>query len=164
MMAVSLVGFALAAFLTWAHYFDESALVHSCAIISAHSSIFNCGAVTSSPESVIFHLPVALYGLVYFVVMLGLSQPGTWRSSSFLLAATRIALSVVGMGFVLYLISVEFLEVHAVCLYCSGVHLIQFALFLLVVTGWYDTGYAASVYREDEESTNPHVGKRLLDV
>jgi hypothetical protein len=47
------------------------------------------------------------------------------------------------MGFVLYLVGVEFLVVHHMCIYCTGVHILQFALFLLVTTGWYDTGYVA---------------------
>lgn len=148
--AASLVGLGLAAFLTWGHYFDQKLIRTSCpGGHSGGSGFIDCGAVTSSPESVIFHLPVALYGLCYFLVMLGLSLPVAWRSPSALVARGRLALVLVGMGFVLYLVSVEFLEVHHLCLYCTGVHLMQFVLFLLVVTGWYDTGYAANRY-EDE--------------
>lgn len=167
--AVSLLGLGLAAFLTWAHYFDQAAINRTCPLgTTSHSSLFQCGLVTTSPESVIFHLPVALYGLCYFVVMLVLSLPAAWRSGSELVAKGRVALVVLGMGFVVYLVSVEVLQVHHLCLYCSCVHLLQFALFLLVVTGWYDTGYAAMRYGDDEDDDVVGEGsleeRRLLDA
>jgi uncharacterized membrane protein len=139
---ICLLGLALAAFLTWGHYFDQSAISTSCPLGSNSGGLINCGAVTASPESIIFGIPVALYGLLYFVAMTTMCLPAAWRSTSRLLARARVAMNVVGIGFVLYLVSVEFLEVHHICLYCTGVHVLQFALFLLVVTGWYDTGYA----------------------
>ncbi|MHB8244593.1 MAG: vitamin K epoxide reductase family protein [Acidimicrobiales bacterium] len=142
---VCLLGLGLAGFLTWGHYFDQHAISHSCPL-SQTSSIINCGAVTTSPQSVIFGIPVALYGLMFFVVMLAICLPVAWRSPSLWLARARVALNVVGMGFVLYLIGVEFLELHYICIYCTGVHILQFALFLLVITGWYDTGYAQRQY------------------
>lgn len=156
---VCVAGLGLAAFLTWGHYFDQAAITKSCGAVEV-SSVINCGAVTTSAESVIFGLPVALYGLVYFVVMLGLCVPRAWRSPSRLVALGRVAASVVGMGFVLYLVAVEFLVVHHVCIYCTGVHLLEFALFLLVVTGWYDTGYAAGLYAYDEELDDGYGGGR----
>ena len=50
-------------------------------------------------------------------------------------------MSVGGMGFVIYLISQELLVIKAVCLWCTSIHVIEFLLFLLTITGWYDTGY-----------------------
>lgn len=165
--AVCLVGLGLAAFLTWGHYFDQAAISKSCPLgSSGGTGVIDCGAVTSSPESVIFHLPVALYGLVYFVAMLGLNLPVAWRSTSALVARARLGLVVAGMGFVLYLVAVELLEVHHLCLYCTGTHLMQFVLFLLVVTGWYDTGYAQVLYEPDEEAeiSEQPAARPLLDA
>jgi uncharacterized membrane protein len=144
---VCLVALGLSAFLTWAHYFDQAAITNSCPL-EGHSLI-DCGAVTGSPQSVIFHLPVALYGLVYWIAMLAMCLPVAWRSTSQRLAQLRVASVLAGMGFVLYLVYVEFLEIRKICLYCTGVHILQFSLFLLVVTGWYDTGYAQSLSDED---------------
>lgn len=157
--AACVLALGVSVFLTWGHYFDQKAISDSCAAFvhesAGRSGIFNCDAVTTSSQSIIFGIPVAVYGLVYFLAMLALCLPRAWRSSSLRVAQARLALSVAGMGFVLYLVSVEFLELHHVCLYCSGVHLMQFLVFLLVVTGWYDTGYAAAVSRpgggEDED-------------
>lgn len=140
---VCLAGIGMAGFLTWAHYFDQAAINNSCPL-SAAGGVVNCGAVTTSPESVIFGIPVALYGLVYMVVMLALCLPATWRSPSALVARGRLVLAVAGMGFVLYLVAVELLELHLICLECTSVHVLQFILFILVITGWEDTGYAAT--------------------
>lgn len=149
---VCLAGLGLAAFLTYGHYFDQGAISNSCPLGQSGGAI-DCGAVTTSPESMIFGLPVALYGLVYFVVMLALCLPQAWRSASVWVARARLVLAVVGIGFVVYLVGVELLSVHHICIYCTGVHVLQFALFLLVATGWYETGWAraqAVAYGEQE--------------
>jgi uncharacterized membrane protein len=140
---VCLAGDGMAGFLTWAHYFDQAAINSSCPL--GGSGMVNCGAVTTSPESMILGLPVALYGLVYLVVMTVLCLPVAWRSPSPLVARSRLTLAIAGMGFVLYLVSVELLELRLICLECTSVHVLQFVLFLLVVTGWDGTGYAASL-------------------
>lgn len=153
--AACVVALGLSAFLTWGHYFDQAAITNSCSGLvhesSTGSGFISCGDVTTSAESVIFGIPVALYGLLYFVAMLALCVPRAWRSPSRWIARARLAMSVVGMGFVLYLVSVEFLEIHHLCLYCSGVHLLQFVVFLLVVSGWDDTGYAVGEYSGEED-------------
>jgi uncharacterized membrane protein len=150
---VCLAGLGLAAFLTYGHYFDQKA-INACPL-GSKTGLISCSAVTTSPESMIFGVPVAAYGLAYFLVMALICLPVSWRSPSVWLARGRLALSVAGMGFVLYLVSVEFLEVHHLCLDCTGVHVLQFALFLLVVTGWYDTGYAQLCYEEADDEGYP---------
>lgn len=147
---VCLVGLGLAGYLTWAHYFDQAIISSSCPLGGGANSFINCGKVTSSGPSIIFGLPVALYGLLYFIAMTVLCLPWAWRSPSMWVARLRLAAVVAGMGFVLYLVSVEFLELHALCIYCTGEHLLQFALFLLVLTGWYDTGYAQTQWQGEE--------------
>ena len=169
---ICLAGIGLAAFLTWGHYFDQAAITNSCPGRGlGGGSFIDCGAVTTSPESVILGIPVALYGLGYFVVMLALCLPRAWRSPLALVARGRVVLSAVGMAFVLYLVSVEFLQVDRLCLYCTGVHLLQFILFMLVLTGLYDTGYAHAVTLDpegddDDESDNDDETseRRLLDA
>ncbi len=146
--ALSLIGFGLAAWLTYGHYFDQKAIDTTCPL-GGTSSLVSCAAVTTSSWSVIFGIPVALYGLAFFAAMLVLNLPRAWRSASPLIAKGRLWLNVAGMGFVLYLVGVEFLAVHHICLYCTFVHLTQFILFLVVVTGWYDTGYAASLDQDE---------------
>ena len=41
--------------------------------------------------------------------------------------------SVLGIGFVLYLLSAELLIIGAICIYCTGVHIVTFAQLVLVM-------------------------------
>ncbi len=153
---ICIAGLGLASFLTYGHYFNQAAISNTCPM-GTSSGLVNCGAVTTSPESIIFGIPVALYGLVYFVGMLALCLPVSWRSPSIWVARIRVGLNIVGIGFVLYLVSVEFLQVKHICLYCTGVHILQFALFMLVITGWNDTGYAQlqwDAYDDEDEAVD----------
>ena len=98
-MIICLLGTGLAGWLTWAHYFDQKAINNSCSMLSsgAHGFI-NCGVVTTSPESVIFGVPVALYGLLYFIAMVALCLPWAWRHTSRRLAQFRVVAVLAGMA------------------------------------------------------------------
>jgi uncharacterized membrane protein len=45
----------------------------------------------------------------------------------------RLASVIVGIVFVLYLIWAELFRINAICLYCTGVHILTFILFALIV-------------------------------
>ena len=98
----------------------------------------------------ILGLPVALYGAVFFVFMTVINLPLLWRSTSVWVARLRLAAAIAGIGMVIYLISVETLVVHHICIWCTGVHVFMFALFVLITTGWQDTGWAQSQWSDDE--------------
>jgi uncharacterized membrane protein len=72
--------------------------------------------------------------------------PVAWRSNAAWLAWGRIAAAIVGIGMVVYLIAQEALVLRTICLWCTGVHVLTFAMFLIIITGWEDTGYAQSLY------------------
>ena len=40
-----------------------------------------------------------------------------------------------GIGSVVYLVSTELFTIKKICLWCTGVHAVTFALFVVVVTG-----------------------------
>jgi len=131
-LALSVAGLAVAAYLTVAHYTTSAILACS------DSGIVNCGKVTTSPESVIFGIPVAVLGLVFFASMIGLNLPVAWRRGGRKLALVRQAAVVVGIGFVLYLVSAELLIIGAICLWCTSVHVLTFLLFLVVTAATVD--------------------------
>jgi len=60
---LTLAGLALSIYLTISHYTDQAAL------FCQQNSVVNCLKVTTSPESEIFGIPVAVLGLVFFVPM-----------------------------------------------------------------------------------------------
>jgi uncharacterized membrane protein len=153
-LIVSAVGLGVATYLTYSHYSDPSEKSLTCPL-HAVSGTVNCQLVLTSSYSRVFGVPVALYGALFFVFMLVINLPPMWRSANIWIARARLAGAIVGMVTVLYLVAVEFLAVKHICIYCTSVHVLQFALFLLVVTGWNDTGYAASLWNEDDADLAP---------
>ena len=127
-LPLALVGLALSTYLTYVHYAEPRSL--SC----PDTGVVNCTKVTTSPESMLFGvIPVALAGAVYFLLLAALLAPAAWRSSRRELMVARLATVVGGVGMVCYLVYVEAVVVHALCLYCTGVHVIMFALFVAVL-------------------------------
>ncbi|MHB1973433.1 MAG: vitamin K epoxide reductase family protein [Acidimicrobiales bacterium] len=129
---VSVAGTGVASYLTLAHY--STGIPLACPDTGA----INCEAVTTSAQSVVLGVPVAVLGLVFFLPMLALSLPWAWRTSRRLVARARLAMSVVGIGFVFYLVYAELFEIQKICLWCTSVHVLTFVLFVVVVTGWDD--------------------------
>jgi uncharacterized membrane protein len=134
--ALSLISLGIAGYLTVVHYTPA-------ALVCTANSSFDCAQVVTSPQSVIFGIPVAVLGLLFYVPMFLVNLPVAWRSTWSWVAPLRMALAFVGMGMVLYLISAELLQIHAICLWCTAVHICTFALFVIIVTGWED----ATAYR-----------------
>jgi len=126
---LAVAGLALSTYLTYVHYIEPTSL--SC----PDTGVINCTKVTTSPESMLFgHLPVALAGALYFLAMAVLTLPALWRSQRRTWSAARLAGVVAGVGMVCYLVYVEAVVVHALCLYCTAVHAVMFLLFVAVVT------------------------------
>jgi uncharacterized membrane protein len=132
---ICLAGIGVSIYLVIVHYEPG-------ALICSNSGVVNCSKVLSSPSSVIFDIPVAVLGLAYFVGMTAICSPIVWRYGAAWLAWGRIAAAVAGIAMVLYLIAQEGLVLHTICLWCTGVHVLTFAMFLIIITGWEDTGYA----------------------
>jgi uncharacterized membrane protein len=132
---LSLAGLGVSIYLTYAH-FTQSALL-GC----AESSLINCTKVTTSPQSYVFGIPVAVLGLAFYLAAVGLMSPWAWRAPRYRreISLLRIASLVVGMGFVLYLIYAELFIIGSICLYCTSVHAITFLLFVL-------TAFAAAAW------------------
>ncbi len=126
----ALAGLGVSVYLTIAHYTQLP--LAAC----PENATINCEKVTTSPESVVFGVPVALLGLLFFAAMVPLCLPFAWRCAHRLVAPARLAAVVVGIGFVCYLLYAELFDIRSICLYCTSVHVLTFALFVGVVTGW----------------------------
>lgn len=125
--ALALAGLGVSIYLTIAHY-TESALA-GC----SESGTINCAKVTTSPQSIVFGIPVAVLGLAFFVFLVAIMSPWAWQARRREVHLLRIASMVVGIGMVIYLIYAEFIIIGAICLYCTSVHIITFLLFVLTV-------------------------------
>ncbi len=124
---LSLVGLGISTYLTIAHFVGVQALACNA------NSIVNCEVVTTSAQSTLLGIPVAILGLCYFVVAVPFYSPWAWRSSRRLVHIIRLAGAVAGMAFVLWLITAELLIIGKICLWCSGVHLVTFILFVITM-------------------------------
>ncbi len=125
---LNLIGLGLAIYLTVEHYSASPSF-----LCPANSTI-NCEKVTTSSYATFAGVPVVLAGLVYFVVSIGLHLPAAWRSPSAWLRRARFAWVAVGMISVFWLIRAE-LELGAICIYCTGVHIVTFLLLVLTAIG-----------------------------
>jgi len=128
-MLLSLMGLGVSVYLTITHF--DTHITVSC---PSSGGLINCEKVTTSPQSYVFGIPVAVLGLAYFVPMLVVSLPWAWRSADRRVHLARLALAVVGVGMIIYLVIAELFIIKNICLWCTSVHVITFFLFVIVVT------------------------------
>jgi uncharacterized membrane protein len=123
---LSVAGLALSVYLSVAHF------VGTQIIACPANHLFDCDYVTTSSESYFLGIPVALLGAGFFVVMSVLNSPWSWKRDSYRLQILRLSLSLVGMCFALWLVSAEIVILGRICIYCTGVHIVMFSLFLVL--------------------------------
>jgi uncharacterized membrane protein len=129
---LSVAGLAVSAYLVLTHYFAEQV-----PLACGTGGIVDCEQVTNSAESMLGPLPVAVLGLTWFAAFLFLLLGRRQRTEGGLMLA-QVGWSVAGLLFVFYLVYAELFLVGAICLWCTVVHGVVVALFLLTV--WEATG------------------------
>jgi uncharacterized membrane protein len=130
---LAIVALLAASYLTYQHY-TQGKSFFGC----ADKGFVNCEAVTTSPQSRLFGIPVALLGLLFYVFMVPVMSPWAWRLTGQSLVArwlpiVRLAAICVGICMVLYLLYAELFMIRSICLYCTTVHIMTFLLFLLTM-------------------------------
>jgi uncharacterized membrane protein len=125
---LALAGLGVSIYLTIAHFADST--LAGC---SEKSGLVNCTKVTTSAQSYVFGIPVAVLGLIFFVFAVAIMSPWAWRSTRREVHLARLAAVVVGVGFVIYLLYAELFIIGSICLYCTSVHVITFLLFVLTM-------------------------------
>lgn len=125
-LVLCVLGLLDSAYLTYEHFTSSATLACS------DTGAINCLKVTTSSYATIAGVPVAVLGLVFFVVMTALCLPAAWRSPSPGVHRARLGASVVGLLMVFYLVYVELFRLDAICLWCTFVHVLTFALFGVV--------------------------------
>lgn len=128
-LVLSLGGLGMSVYLTIAHYTSTSILACS------NKGYIDCAKVTTSAQSMVFGvLPVAVLGLAFYVFMTAVNTPWAWRWQQPLIPWARTAGIISGIGFVLYLIYAEIIQIGNICLLCTIVHIITFLLFVLLIS------------------------------
>jgi uncharacterized membrane protein len=122
---LSLIGLALSTYLTITHFRPQD-------LFCSGGGLINCGLVTTSAQSRFLGIPVAFLGLGTFVVMTVLNSPWMWRAKNYWIHVARFALSIISMCFVLWLLTAELIIIGSICLYCTGVHVVTFAILIVL--------------------------------
>ena len=121
------LGLAISAYLAATHYFSAQV-----PLACATGGLVDCEQVTGSSESMVGPLPVAVLGLLWFAVFLALLVARRFRPQSSLMAA-QMLWAVGGLLVVFYLVYAELFLIGAICLWCTAIHAIVIALFLLTL-------------------------------
>ena len=122
---LSLLGLGISIYLTITHF-------RPMLLVCSSTGTIDCGAVTTSAQSYFLGIPVAMLGLANFVVISALNSPWGWRARSYWIHVARLVLAIAGMVFVLWLLSAELLIIDHICLWCTGVHVVTFALLIVL--------------------------------
>jgi uncharacterized membrane protein len=109
-LALALIGFADATYLTVEHYRN---VIPPCSVVSG------CEQVLTSAYSTIAGLPVSLIGAIYyFSVLLGAAAYLESRKTFFLKWA--LLLSILGFLASLWFVYLQVFVIHSLCAYCLG--------------------------------------------
>ena len=124
-LALTLViaGIGISTYLTITHYTEGASLA------CPNTGTINCAKVTSSSYATLFSLPVALWGLLYFLALLPLYLPFAWRLADSRVSWLRLGLIAIGIPIVFWLVYAELFKINAICLWCTAIHGIVLVLF-----------------------------------
>jgi uncharacterized membrane protein len=127
---LAILGLVISAYETYAHFNGS----HLAGCPTGGNGTFNCTAVITSPQSMVFGvIPVAILGLLFYVAAVPLFSPWAWRLRRREVHLLRLGSVIVGMGFVMYLIYAELYQIGDICEYCTGVHIVTFLLFCITL-------------------------------
>jgi uncharacterized membrane protein len=124
-MGLSSLGILVSGYLTWTHFTNTSILC-----IGSNG----CDIVQQSVYSTIQGLPVALFGVLGYAVILALllvQDKGEHGTSYAPLAI--FGLTLIGVAYSAYLTYLELFVIHSLCEYCVASAIIMVALFGIAV-------------------------------
>src|SRR5258706_14571653 len=126
-LIVSVLGLADAAYLMYEHFTQGASFA------CPENAAVNCVKGTTSPESHLLGIPVAVLGLAFFLFMAAVNTRWGWRAPWQAVHWARLGSVVAGNVFVLCLIWAGVIRINAVFLYCTSRQLLTFILVALIV-------------------------------
>ena len=104
--------------------------------------IDGCNTVAYSPDGRIFGVPIGVYGLIFYLIMIVLAALLAFGSSSRRLRLVVLLYAVIGVLFSIYFFYLDLAFIRAFCIYC----LISAILTVLLLT------YAIAHFRASTDS------------
>lgn len=134
---LAMIGLLIAIYLSAVH------ISANVTLYCTQTAIVNCEQVITSPSSIIFGIPVAFYGVLWFAGMLALLLlPPTAVAQK-----GRLIWVIGGIVAVLYLLGTELFFIGVICLWCTAVHIIVFLIFALTVL--FPTAFQGTLEAQD---------------
>jgi uncharacterized membrane protein len=134
---MAVVGLGISIYLTIVHYNSGVPLVCNT------GGLVSCQSVTTSAYSVVpgTSIPITIPGMLWFLALGGLAIAGLrWaargEAEDARLRPTTLLLTIAGLAFVIYLVFCEIVLVQRICEWCTVIHLITLAAFLIALTRW----------------------------
>jgi uncharacterized membrane protein len=125
--AIAAAGVLISAYLVAVHYGHVP-------LVCADQGIVDCAGVLTSPQSSWFGLPVAVFGVAWFVVAGLLALRARAAGGAPALRAANLAWLLIGAATVIYLVYLELVVIGRICLWCTAVHvLVLGSLFLMIL-------------------------------
>jgi uncharacterized membrane protein len=123
MIVLAVIGLIVSIYLVLVHY-------TSVPLVCSDTGLINCGSVLNSSYAYLLGIPIAVYGVVFFVVELVV----LWLTSAKFKGRDgndmRMIYNALGLAFVVYLLYAEYMVGH-ICIYCTTVHVVVVLLFIL---------------------------------
>lgn len=140
MLVMAVAGIAIAAYLTTVHYAKIP-------LVCTTGGVVNCAAVTSSRFSVVpgTQLPITIPGFLWFVVsgalaVVALVAARRGQAEPERLRLAHMLWGAAGLLFVLYLVYAEIVQLHQICEWCTVIHVLTLATFLIALARWQRMG------------------------
>lgn len=129
LLLLSLLGAGIAIYLTAVHY-------EHVPLVCSTSGVIDCARVLSSSYSVIpgTEIPITVPGLGWCAIIAALAIVGLRQAAEQRwLHRAEFACSLLGMLVVLYLVYVELVRIHSICIWCTALHVVILLTFLITV-------------------------------
>ncbi len=137
LLLIAVVGLGISIYLTIVHYDSKVSL------LCTTGSLINCQSVTSSAYSVVpgTTIPITIPGMLWFLALGALAGVGLWAAARGQDEPPRLRLAsllwtIPALLFVIYLVYCEIVLVQRICEWCTVVHLLTLASFLITLTRW----------------------------
>jgi len=131
LLAFGVLGLGASSMSSYVHYrlLTDPSYTSFCDV----SSTLNCTQAYLSRFGTFWGVPVALAGVLYFVLMLLLVAMDIRGQSQARESATgyMFLLSTIGLGVVLYLAWASYFQLHTVCLFCATTYVAVVAIFVM---------------------------------
>ena len=148
LLALSLIGAAIAIYLTTVHY-------ENVPLVCSTQGFIDCARVLSSAYSVVpgTTIPITVPGLGWCIVSAALALAG-WRlwPDRQIVRIAECVWAILGMVTVLYLVYVELVRLHTLCAWCTALHAIIFTMLLISVVQLQQSEPDLEIETEAEEA------------